>query len=113
MNRRQFTANLANLITQMIADGNEPVIDYVLRSKEEQKRLFDAGLSKCDGITNMSAHQSALAVDIYFVVTNPDGTVFIDYGYEKTAPLSVKYHDLWVNWGGHRRIEWDKCHYEA
>jgi hypothetical protein len=111
MNRREFTKNLSILIAQMIADGHEPVLDYLLRSKEEQKRLFAAGFSKCDGITHPSDHQKALAFDLYFVITNPDKSVYIDFGYEKTAYLAVKYHDVLVSMGGKKLIEWDKGHY--
>jgi len=107
MNRREFTKNIATLILQMITDGNEPVIDYLLRSTEEQQRLFAKGVTKCDGIKKISQHQKALAADIYFVV---DGKV--DFSYFKTAELAIKYHDLWVTMGGRTMISWDKPHYE-
>lgn len=113
MTRREFTKNLANLLTQMISDGNEPVIDYVLRSTQEQQRLYLDGKSKCDGVSIISKHQKALAVDIYFVVKGTDGVVFVDFGFQATRDLAKKYHDLWVSYGGKEMIEWDPCHYET
>ena len=97
----------------MIADGNQPIIDYCLRSQEEQEMLFKQGVTKDDGITHVSAHQKALAADIYFVVPEFDGTVFIDFDCSYTEELQRKYHDLWVSWGGRPIIEWDKDHYQG
>jgi hypothetical protein len=108
MNRREFTKNMAKLITQMVADGHEPIADFLLRSAEEQKRLFDAGLSKCDGVKKPSRHQYGRAVDIYFFI-NGD----VDFSYVRTAELAKKYHELWVSWGGKPMIEWDQPHYEG
>lgn len=113
MNRRQFTANIAKLLQVMIDDGHSPIIDYVLRSAPEQKRLFDLGRSKCDGTNKISQHQKALAMDIYFVLTNDEGDPETDFGYEKTANLAVKYHAIWVAFGGKEMIDWDKGHYES
>ena len=128
MNRRDFTKNKATLILRMIADGHEPVEDYLFRSTQEQQRLFAIGrekqpdgtwkiidekitVTKNDGIKNPSDHQYCKAIDIYFVVTNPDGSVFVDYDYEKTADLAIKYHDVWVSMGGKPMIAWDNPHY--
>ena len=92
----------------MVDDDVDFIIDYVLRSKEEQKRLFDKGLSKCDGTIKMSDHQKAQAVDIYFVVNDK-----IDFGFEspEAKDYAKKYHDLWVEMGGQPVIIWDLCHY--
>ena len=117
MNRREFTKNISTLIIQMIKDGNEPVIDYCLRSQDEQVRLYNKGFSKLDGIIKISAHQKALAMDIYFVVTNPDLSVEVDFNCDKTADLHKKYHDVWVSMGGKPIIESptfrDLDHYEG
>jgi hypothetical protein len=129
MTRRLFTKNLAILITEMVSDGNEPILDHVLRSKEEQLRLYSKGrtlcsdgtwidsnpsqiVTKCDGVKRPSAHQKGEAADIYFVVTRPDGTVFIDYDYKYTSDLAIKYHKRWEELGGKPMLEWDKPHYE-
>jgi len=117
MNRREFSKNISTLILRMIADGNSPIIDYVLRSTEEQKRMFAQGLSKLDGVNKLSAHQKAIAADIYFVVTNPDLSVEVDFNCDKTADLQRKYHDIWVSMGGKPIIESptfrDLDHYEG
>jgi len=67
MTRVEFTEKIVNLLQWMIDAGEHPIIDFVKRSDEEQKRLFDKGLSKCDGIKNRSLHQSGRAMDIYFL----------------------------------------------
>lgn len=110
MNRREFTKLIAKLINQMNDDGYEPILDYVLRSEDEQKRLYDKGLSKCDGVIKKSAHQFGKAADIYFVWDNVP-----DYGFvrQESKEGAKKYHDLWVSWGGKPCILWDLTHYEA
>lgn len=112
MNRREFTKRIATLILRMIEDGNQPVLDYVLRSTEEQQRLYADGKTKCDGVKILSKHQGALAADIYFVLDN-DGTPLIDFNADRTADLHRKYHDIWETMGGKPMIEWDKDHYEG
>ena len=88
----------------MIDAGENPIIDYCLRSKEEQQRLFAAGKSKCDGIKTPSAHQSGKAMDIYFIegVAITDGIKGHDY-----------WHTVWKGMGGKEIIAWDRGHYEA
>jgi hypothetical protein len=112
MNRLEFTINIVGLLKSMIDLGEHPIIDYVKRSPEEQNRLFKAGLSKCDGINQISAHQVGKAIDILF----PDVD---DYDYDgDTKELippkhTFKYwHDLWESWGGKPIIDWDKGHFE-
>ncbi len=39
-----------------------------LRTAEEQEFMFSEGLSKCDGVTVKSNHQSGLAFDVYAYV---------------------------------------------
>ena len=87
----------------MIEDGEHPIIDYVLRSTEEQKRLFDKKLSKCDGITNRSAHQSGKAMDIYFIENGK--MVDPNCGWEH-------WHKRWEEMGGQPMISWDRGHFE-
>jgi hypothetical protein len=108
MKRVEFAKKFFILTSHMVEDGVDYVIDYVLRSQEEQKRLFDKGLSKCDGFKILSAHQKGLAVDIYFVVNGK-----IDFGFtsQEAKDYSKKYHDIWASMGGQPVIEWDHCHY--
>lgn len=106
MSRTLFTAILVDLLDDMIRQGDHPIIDFVKRSDEEQKRLFDAGLSKCDGIHNVSKHQLGKAVDIY--LTNAGKLVDWD-----DVPDKAKwYHDLWESLGGGKMITWDVGHFE-
>jgi len=104
MTRVEFTRRINNLIAAMILEGEHPVIDYVKRSPEEQKRLFDAGLSKCDGVKVISKHQIGRAVDIYFIEN--DQIVEPRKGFEF-------WHMDWQNRGGAPIIEWDKGHFEG
>ena len=106
MKRAKFTKMLSFLLKTMTDDGNMPVVDYVLRSATEQKRLYDLGRSKCDGVKRKSKHQAGLAVDIYFVVNGK-----IDFAYNNTSHLADQYHRLWENLGGKKTISWDKPHY--
>jgi hypothetical protein len=106
MSRVLFTAILVDLLDDMIRQGDHPIVDYVKRSEEEQKRLFDAGLSKCDGVTNISKHQVGRAVDIYLI---KDGAM-LDWA---IVPEKAKwYHDLWESLGGKPSISWDEGHFE-
>ncbi len=104
--RVDFTRALRVLLDSMIQNDDRPVIDYVKRSDEEQKRLFDAGLSRCDGRRSISKHQLALAVDIYLI--NEDGTLH-DWHSDKKAEM---YHHLWESLGGKPMLSWDKGHFE-
>lgn len=104
MTRVEFTQNIVLLIQEMIEEGEAPIIDFVKRSEQEQKRLYDAGLSKSDGKILVSQHQLGKAMDIYFV---KDGQL--------VAPLKGwnYWHDRWADLGGEKMIEWDKVHFEA
>lgn len=103
MNRTEFTFNVANLLLDMFKVGEQPILDYCKRSKEEQKRLFDGGLSKCDGEVHISAHQKGLAVDIYFVENGKLADPKKGWDY---------WHDAWCLLGGKPVIEWDRGHFE-
>ena len=112
--RSRFTNSLALLLLQMDANKDLPILDFVKRSKEEQKRLFEAGLSNCDGETNISKHQVGLAADIYLLT--PDQAAIIDW---KTIPEKWQYyHNFWETLGGHPVLHdkdgkpWDLGHFE-
>ena len=111
MNRREFTKSLAVLLTEMVSAGDMPILDYCLRSPYEQKRLFDEGLSKCDGFINKSYHQKGLAADIYLVVELPNNDVVIQFEWDKNK--AMKWHLRWQELGGAPMILWDKPHFEA
>ncbi len=83
-----------------------PAIDYGKRSPEEQKRLFDKHLSKCDGVNKISAHQNGRAFDLLLF---QEGVYVPDWPHD----LVTRYHGLWEEWGGKKMIEWDANHYEG
>lgn len=104
MTRTEFTFNVATILIEMFRNGEQPILDYCLRSKHEQKRLYESKLSQCDGERIVSKHQKGLAVDIYFV----DGGKLVDpkKGWEF-------WHDEWVRMGGKPILPWDKGHFES
>jgi len=121
MNRRQFTKNIATLLTEMAEAGDMPVIDYALRSAEEQNRLFKKGVSGCDGYKKKSRHQYGKAMDIYLVKTRKDGSVYIDYNWTDREK-ALKWHIRWQELGGKKMITFtnrlghkieDRCHFEG
>ena len=105
MTRVEFSYNLCQLIIEMFKEGEQPLIDFVKRSAEEQKRLYDLKLSKCDGRIIVSQHQLGRAADIYFV---KDGKlVEPKFGHEY-------WHRRWADtYKGAEMIEWDAGHYEG
>jgi hypothetical protein len=90
MTRQDFTINITGLLYDMIKAGERPVIDFALRSWQEQKRLFDDKKSQCDGIEKLSNHQRGLAVDIY--LTNDKGEIQFDWDEAK----AIYWHDKWI-----------------
>ncbi len=117
MNRVEFTHKINNLIAGMILEGENPIIDFVKRSDEEQHRLWKIGrddkgnrigmtVTNCDGYTVRSAHQSGKAMDIYFL-----GDDFCDMIEPKKG--WHYWHDLWESKGGKPVIAWDLGHFEA
>ena len=105
MTRVEFTDNICTLIVWMIAEGEKPIIDFVKRSDEEQKRLFDKGLSKCDGVKIISKHQKGLAMDIYFLDDEEKNLIEPKKGF-------TYWHKKWEEFDGRKMIEWDKNHFE-
>jgi len=106
VNRLEFTHQIVNLLAAMMLDKEQPIIDYVKRSDMEQKRLFDLGLSKCDGIYIISGHQRGKAIDIYFLSEDLLSLVNPKRGHEY-------WHKYWEEKGGKPMIEWDPGHFEG
>ena len=105
MTRVEFTKALNNLIAAMFLDKENPLLDYVKRSDEEQMRMFVKKLSKCDGIIKKSKHQIGRAADIYFIDEN---------GKLCDPKKGWEYwHIYWEEKGGLPMIEWDKGHFEV
>jgi peptidoglycan L-alanyl-D-glutamate endopeptidase CwlK len=87
------------------------------RTTDEQKLMFDRGVSKCDGVKRVSAHQSGKAFDFYAYV---DGTASWDkvhlailYG---VFAVKAKELDIELVWGGTFGSDiyhgWDMGHLE-
>jgi len=106
MNRVEFTHQIVNLLAAMMLDDEHPILDYVKRSDEEQMRLFDRKLSKCDGVKNISLHQVGKAADIYFLDDDLKKLSDPKMGFEY-------WHKYWEMKGGKPMIEWDKGHFEG
>ncbi len=105
MNRVEFTRKIVQLLYEMIQANEKPIIDYVLRSTEEQKRLYNEGKSKCDGVIKKSNHQLGVAMDIYFVDENNK----LDFSKDRYK----KWHKIWEEkYDGKPIIEWDLPHFE-
>jgi hypothetical protein len=104
MNRIEFTWKIANLIYHMHNAGEDVLLDFAKRSDEEQQRLYDAKLSKCDGKVVLSYHQLGRAVDLYFVKDGKLGDP--EKGWEY-------WHSVWESMDGHKMIDWDKGHFEG
>ena len=108
--RSEFTAALVKLLSEMVAIGERPVIDYVLRSPEEQFRLYAKGrvkvgdvwvennkfqiVTQLDGFNKKSNHNRALAADIYF--SDKNGNVIFNWSRGK----SEYWHKRWQDLGG-------------
>ena len=107
MKRWEFTKNLIQILFEMELNGHKPIIDFALRSTEEQKRLFDKGLSKCDGSLKISNHQRGLAADIY--LTDSNGNIQFDWDKDKAD----YYHNRWIQLGGKPMIIGDSGHFDA
>jgi len=104
--RTNFTKMLIDLASFMIANEDFPILDYLKRSTEEQKRLFELGLSKCDGVKIQSKHQVGIAIDIY--LARADGTLK-DWNDDGKGKF---YHDYWESLGGAPGLSWDIGHFE-
>ena len=112
MTRTETTLAIAKLIIRIDQDrrmGIHPynvALDYAKRSPEEQRRLFDKGLSKCDGVNKVSKHQVGRAFDLLLF---KEGV----YVPEWPAELVSRYHEFWGSMGGLPLIVWDSAHFEA
>lgn len=78
------------------------------RTVEQQRELFDAGKSKCDGVIKRSKHQDHLARDLY-VVNERSEIIWADAPYET---LGLYWESLGGTWGGHFGGFKDIFHYE-
>ena len=84
-----------------------------LRSSADQAELFEQGVSKCDGYTNKSYHQTGKAIDVYAYV---DGKASWDRQHLSSVATAMLQaasklgHDL--KWGGNWTSWQDYPHFE-
>jgi len=104
MKRTDFTRKLGHLLVYADEQGLDVLIGWVLRDRETQQRMFDKKLSKCDGISKVSAHQTGKAADIYII---ENGKISEDK--EKYKVL----HAFWTVIGGKPMLDWDMGHFEV
>ena len=85
-----------------------------LRTNEDQKKLYDRGVSKCDGVKKKSYHQSGNAFDIYAYVNGKAS-------WEKHHLESIARHiqqtakehfNVDLRWGGDFKTFYDGPHFE-
>lgn len=107
MTRLEFTKKITHLILRMIDEGEDPLLDYVKRSDQEQAQLHYAGKSECDGHIKISQHQRGKAADIYFFNHNYKSMI--------GPPQKGHYywHTVWETMGGKPMISWDQGHFEG
>ena len=108
MNRRELTHKNALLTLDMIAEGEQPIDDYLKRGDTDQADMFRRGLSKCDGVVKRSPHQDAKAIDKYLCTVGViDGQEAILVNWEWNPDKAKYWHDVWVNkYGGKPMVHW-------
>ena len=107
MTRVEFTEKLARLILRMRTERENPILDFVKRTAKEENRLYEEGLSKCDGYRIKSAYQSGRAADIYFLDPEASGNITDSkHGY-------LYWHSVWEKMGGKPTIPWDQGRFEG
>jgi len=115
--RRDFTIMLGNQILFMAAAleplGMAPQADWLMRSLYDQQQLYLKGLSKCDGISKVSAHQKGLAADILVIGRNPAGKLAMMDPSKDCQEVWEQIRQHWVDMGGEPMIEWDRLHFEV
>lgn len=87
------------------------------RSPEDQRELFNAKRSKCDGYDKKSRHQSGMAFDVYAYINNMASWDSVHLALIAGSILSeAKDMGLNVIWGGTFGSKdfhgWDACHFE-
>jgi len=108
MLQSDFTRKLAFLIIRMRQEGENPILDYVMRDAKTQNRLFREGKSKCDGYKKKSQHQRRKAGDIY-LTTSKGKPIYV---WDKKK--AIYWHKVWEEgFGGRPIIKWDHPHFEV
>jgi len=100
------------MIGSLLQFANDECINVICaafyRTEAEQKKLFDQGLSKCDGVNIRSPHQDWLAMDFY-IVKNDE--LVLDRVQEYDM-LGNRWEDIGGVWGGRFASLNDIYHFE-
>jgi len=85
-----------------------------LRTAEDQKSLFDKGVSRCDGYKHKSYHQSGNAFDIYAYV---DGKASWDVDHltviaDHIICVAQEQFSVELEWGGNWKTFVDLPHFQ-
>ena len=114
MDRIEYTDKITRLIRQMVDEGEHPVGCDWYRSQQAQHADWQVGrdsegkkigetITNCDGVKNISGHQTGRALDI----------LFIENGAVSPPKKGWTYwHEKWIELGGGREISWDEDHFE-
>jgi hypothetical protein len=117
MNRRDFTLVIADQIlfsNKLLAPlGMALQGDWLLRSAIDQRQLYQKGLSKCDGVKDISAHQRGKALDLLLIGPNKVGTLIVLDPRESCPQVWKTIREHWESLGGAEMISWDPCHFEV
>ena len=85
-----------------------------LRTAEDQKKLYDRGVSKCDGVKRKSYHQSGNAFDIYAYVNKKAS--WEKHHLESIArhiqQIAKEHFNVSLRWGGDFKTFYDSPHFE-
>ena len=84
------------------------------RTIKEQQKMYERGVSRCDGVNNKSKHQLGKAIDIMVYDENGKGTWKKDYYIEVAKAFKQKAKELDINirWGGDFKSIVDMPHFE-
>lgn len=84
-----------------------------LRTAEQQNQLYKKGLSKLDGYTQKSRHQSGKAVDVFAYVDDRASWDIGDLAQVATAMFAAAQEaGVNIEWGGHWKSFVDAPHFE-
>ena len=101
LKRSEFERKFALLVTKAALQNIHFVTTSFLRTPEQQKSLFDQGLSLCDGSFKKSMHQRGRARDI--VIIDTEGNLI----WEHTADYDFL-GNTWEAMGGTHGGRWFK-----
>lgn len=106
--RADFVEMLGLLFTYATRTGYRLIITAVYRTPEEQKALFDRGLTKLDGFIKKSKHQLWRAVDLCII----DAESRPQWEHDGYKALGEYWKSIGGTWGGDWASLNDVYHFE-